>query len=278
MNKDRGWADLHVHTTASDGELTPAQVVEAAARAGLAAVGICDHDTVDGLEEGLAAGRRLGIEVVPGVELNCNADSATEVHVLGYYVDRRRPEFTRLLADLKAARSGRGEEMVRRLRAVGLPVTWERVREIAGAGSVGRPHVAQALLERGLVHSLQQAFDEYLEVGRPGYVPRFKLSPAETVRLVRRSGGAAVLAHPGLIGRDALIHELLPAGLQGLEVFHPDHDEAVQRRYLALCRELGLIVTGGSDYHGPRFGHPAPGVKRVALGAVEQLRRAAGGA
>lgn len=242
----------------------------------LAAVGISDHDTAGGLAGAIEAGRDLGIEVVPGVEINTDS-LGVEVHVLGYYFDRSDGDFLDLLRRLRDGRAARGEEMVRRLRRAGLDISWDRVLEIAGGGSVGRPHVARALEEAGYVASTSEAFDRWLVPGKRGYVERYKLSPADAVRAVRRAGGVPVLAHPGLVGRDEIIPDLVEAGLMGLEVYHPDHGAVAVRRYGRLAGEMGLIATGGSDFHGPGGSHPWKiGHCAVDYEAVEKLKRAAG--
>lgn len=253
--KPRIWADLHTHSTASDGQLTPDELVRAAARAGLKALAVTDHDTLDGLDEAEPAGRGEGIEIVPGVEINTDAIGA-EVHVLGYYLDRSDPDLNVLLGRLRDNRLRRGEEMVRRLRQIGFDISWDRVRELAQGGVIGRPHVAKTLEEAGCVRTVREAFERLLSPGCPGYVPHLKLKPGEAVREIRKAGGVAVLAHPGQLldrveGLAGLVGELIADGLQGLEVYHPDHDRDTSARLAALACSLGLLVTGGSDYHGP---------------------------
>lgn len=268
-------ADLHVHSTASDGLLTPTQVVEAAAHAGLAAVGLADHDTVEGLDEAIAAGERLGVEVVPAVEINTDF-GLVEVHILGYFFDRRYPKFLSQLEHLRQARVERGRKMVEKLRALGVPITIDRVLEISGSGSVGRPHVAQALVENGSVATTNDAFQQYLVRGAPAYVARTKLTPIDAVNIIMEAGGVAGIAHPAKSNRDRLIGDLVKYGLGALEVFHTDHVPDTAQHYLALARRHGLIPTGGSDAHGYNAeGVSTIGTVRVDISIVERLKEAA---
>ncbi|WP_018086437.1 PHP domain-containing protein [Desulfurispora thermophila] len=242
-------ADLHVHTSASDGTDSPQQVVARAAELGLRALAITDHDTVQGIEPALLAAREYGIEVIPGIELGTEI-SGREVHLLGYFINYRQEFFLEQLADFQQRRLTRVRKMTQRLNQLGFPVTMDRVLEIAGSGSVGRPHLARALLESGAVGSVEEAFEKWLGQDRPAYVPRFKYTPEEGVRLLRRAGGVPVFAHPALAGVDELIPRLVEEGLMGLEVYYPAHDANDVQRYLAFCRRYNLLATGGSDYHG----------------------------
>lgn len=241
--------DLHVHTTASDGTESPQEVVEKAKRLGLSALAITDHDTVKGIAPALEAGCRFGIAVLPGVELAAE-EGEREVHILGYLFDPHHPALARELARFEKARLERVEKMVKKLRAMGVPLELERVLELAGGGTVGRPHVARALVELGAVGSVAEAFARYLDRHRPAYVPRLKFAPEEAVLLIRRAGGVAVLAHPGLSQCRDIIPRLVSAGLRGLEVYHPEHPPDLVDYYREFCRRYGLVATGGSDYHG----------------------------
>lgn len=245
----KGQGDLHTHTIASDGQLKPRELVRLAKEKGLAALAITDHDTIDGLKEALDAGRDYQVEVIPGIELSTEWENR-DVHLLGYYIDFQKEELQRFLIKLQEARYRRGQEMVARLQRLGYDLTWEEVTRFVGGKAVGRLHVAQALVDKGLVPSIEIAFTELLERGRPAYVPRYKLSPGEAIELIRIWGGVAVLAHPGLIGCDGIIRELVERGLQGLEVYYPLHDAETTEHYFNLAQELGLLVTGGSDFHG----------------------------
>lgn len=244
-------ADLHTHTTASDGTLAPPALVRRAHAAGITTLAVTDHDTFAGLAEAGAEAARLGMTFVPGVELSTDA-TGQEVHILGYFCRTGEGPLVDLLGEMRAARGLRIEEIVSRLRNAGVPLALERVLAIAGDGAAGRAHVGRALVEAGCAASVSEAFERYLVPGRPGYVPRRKLHPADAVRVVVDAGGVAVLAHPGLIGGDGIIPELVAAGLRGIEAHYPAHEPVQVRDYLALADRLGLIATGGSDFHGAK--------------------------
>lgn len=242
-------ADLHIHTTASDGALTPAQVVEYAAEQQLAAIAITDHDTVEGVDEALAAGERLGVEVAPGVEISATHEEKTEVHILGYFIDHHYPPLVERLDVLRNARWERGKLMVEKLKAAGVPVEFDRVMELAAGGAVGRPHVARAICETGAASSLDSAFGRYLVEGCAGFVPRYKVTPSEAVSMVIEAGGVACCAHVAKLKRDELVVELIRQGLAAVEAYHPDHGSAASRFYKRFADARGLIATGGSDAH-----------------------------
>jgi 3',5'-nucleoside bisphosphate phosphatase len=257
----RRTADLHVHTTASDGTLSPEQVVHEAVQAGLAAIGIADHDAVEGISPALAAGRAAGLVVVPAIEVNTDYGE-DELHILGYYIDHQSDMLATHLERLRSERRERVKRMVERLNEVGAKLDLERVYEIAGSGSVGRPHVARALVEAGHVSSMNSAFGKYLVRGAPGYVPRYKLTPSEAIQIIRQAGGVAVLAHPGNSRHDEVIPQLIDAGLEGIEVYHSDHSALQRRHYARIAKNRGLVATGGSDFHGPNM------MKMVPIGHV----------
>lgn len=268
-------ADLHIHTTASDGKESPAEVVARAKSLGLKAIAITDHDTLEGVKPAFAAGRLHKIEVLPGVELG-SEHQGEEVHILGYLLELHNQAFLERLAFFRNTRVDRMERMVEKIQQFGFPVDMERVMTIAGSGSVGRPHLAAALVEVGAVETIAEAFEKYIGAGCPAYVPRHKLNPVEAVRLIRAAGGVPVLAHPGLNNASRLIGELIEAGLAGLEAYHPAHSREQASYYHRLAGEYGLIVTGGSDYHGP--GHKEGcrlGAETVPYSAVEELKKAA---
>ncbi|MGB9618980.1 MAG: PHP domain-containing protein [Armatimonadota bacterium] len=268
-------ADLHVHTTASDGALTPTQMVEAASAAGLAAVGIADHDTVDGIAEALEAGKRFGIEVVPAIEISAVEDH-TEVHILGYFVDHRHPGLVERMRVLKESRRERGRLMVERLNAIGVPVDFARVEEIAQGGAVGRPHVARAICEIDAASSIDAAFGKYLQVGAPAYVPRVKVTPVEAIRIVQEAEGVPCCAHVGKLKCDGLILDLMRHGLAAIEVYHPDHGAAATRFYERFAEQHGLLATGGSDAHCiPGTNSPWVGGVTVDYIVVDRLRSCA---
>lgn len=271
-----GLVDLHTHSSVSDGLLTPTELVGEAARRGLRVLALTDHETVAGLDEAESAARTAGIEFVPGVELNTDLDSR-EVHILGYFVDRDDPELLAALARLEALRVERIERMVRRLADIGKPLDLDRVRTLAGPGTIGRPHVARAMVERGYVSSVSEAFDRYLAGGRPGFVPRRRNDPEAAVELLRRNGAVPVLAHPLTTGAvEGILRRLTRVGLRGLEAYYGEYDDAVQRELRATADRWGLIATGGSDYHGEGFKHGRDlGGPSVPMEAVDRLREAA---
>ena len=251
--------DLHTHTTASDGLLSPEALVQLARDAGVTVLAVADHDTTAGVDPAIAAGRRLGVEVIPAVEINTDVEDA-EVHVLGYYVGHAQDWFQEFLGSLRDGRENRAERMVGKLNALGIPIEYARVRALA-EGAVGRPHVARALIEAGAVRSTEEAFQKYLGRGGPAYVERMKVTPEDAVRVIRRAGGIAVLAHPGWGVRDELIPPLVDAGLEGLEAYYPDHTPAMTDRFLELAARYHLLVTGGTDFHGGDV------ATRVAIGS-----------
>lgn len=253
--------DLHIHTSASDGTFDPAQAVAAAAQSGVEVLSITDHDTVDGIAPASAAGTRLGVTVVPGVEINTDY-GRTEAHILGYFIDPASTELNRLLQDVRRRRVERAREMLARLRGVGIHIEERRVRELAAGGSVGRPHVARALVEAGHVKTEAEAFARFIGRDRSAYVPRYRLTPEAAAGAIRAAGGVPVLAHPAKVGDDKLVTGLVTQGLAGLEAFHSDHSAARSRHYVALARQLRVLVTGGTDSHGPDSDRP------IAIGAV----------
>lgn len=243
--------DLHTHTTASDGTLTPRELVERAYGLGIRTLSVTDHDTLAGVPEAAAAAAARGMEFLPGIEITA-VHEGRDVHMLAYFLDPLPAGLAPFLERQRQDRTRRARAMSARLATLGAPIDMEEL--IVGAEAAGkavaRPTVARALLDAGHVTSLQQAFDRWLADGRPAYVPRSGASPAEVVRLVMRSGGAAVLAHPGLLRRDELIPELAEAGLAAIEAYHSDHDAGAQSRYLRLAEQYDLAVSGGSDFHG----------------------------
>jgi len=268
--------DLHAHSDRSDGTLTPSEVVRLAAERALDAVALTDHDTTDGLAEAEGAGREVGVEVVPGVEFSAEYEG-TSVHVLCYWPDASDPALVEELGRLRDSRLRRGELMVEKLRALGYPISFERVRAIAGGASIVRPHVAQAMVEAGVVATEKDAFDRFIGDGGPAGVPKHALDPVDAVGLIRRAGGACVLAHPGMWGDqtavpDELIERMAAAGMAGLEVDHPDQTPEQRVAYAALAERLALVPTGGSDCHGARYDPVRLGAALTAPDRFEALR------
>ncbi|OPZ74313.1 MAG: Error-prone DNA polymerase [Firmicutes bacterium ADurb.Bin456] len=267
-------ADLHIHTTYSDGTKSPEEIVSLAKSVGLAAIAITDHDTLEGVEPAIEAGRRQNLEVIPGIELSAECKSG-EIHILGYLIDLKQQEFLDKLSLFRQSRIDRMKKMIKKLRELGLEVQFNRVLEISGYGSLGRPHLAAALLETGAIKSTQEAFDRYIGEGKEAYVPRYKLNPDGAIKLIRDAGGVPVLAHPGMIESTPTPEELIVSGLAGLEAYHPAHSRELSAYYVRLARAKGLIITGGSDYHGP--GHPGRyglGSFTVPRGVLSDLKKA----
>ncbi len=250
-----GHVDLHLHTTASDGVMSPSEIVKYAKAKGLQAISITDHDTIGGLEEGLAEGRRIGFEVIPGIEISAE-HSPGSMHLLGYFMDIHHPRLKERLAHLQQARAERNPKMVEKLNHLGVDLTYEEVVRASGGGQVGRPHFAQVLVEKKYARNFQDAFERYLKKGAPAYVDKFRYSPREAIHFVNEAGGVVVLGHPNTLGLsgsnelDNLILSLLKEGLKGIEAFYPEHSSYEIVYYKALAERYGLVVTGGTDYHG----------------------------
>jgi len=301
-----GGVDLHTHTTASDGTYTPSELVAEASRRGVRVLAVTDHDSTEGLAEAMeAAARSRPLEILPGIEINCDVEGA-EIHVLGYCMDYEAPwfqDFCRAQREERRARVHRMAErlgllgmpidvervfalvqegsagrphvarvMVERLAALGMPLEVDEVFAIVKEGSAGRPHVAQVMVARGYVKTVREAFDKYLGSGKPGHVQRKKLTPEDAVRLIRKAGGVPVFAHPGLADRDALIPGLIAAGLMGIECYYTEHSAGQRAGYLQLCKDHDLVATGGSDFHGPKVRAASLGSPAVPMSAVDELR------
>lgn len=242
-------ADLHCHTTASDGLLTPTELVELAAELGLKGIGITDHDTIQGWKEAEAAGANHHIRILKGIELSTEWQGK-EVHILGYELDGSSNHLNGRLRHLRQAREQRMLEILARLEALGIYINIEEVQQFAKGESIGRPHIAQVLIERGYVRSMREGFDRYIGMGAPAYVPRCKLTPEEGIELVREAHGVAVLAHPGIYRVEEGIPAWVEVGLQGIEVLHSEHKPGDVKRYRAIAQRYHLLTTGGSDFHG----------------------------
>ncbi len=246
------FVDLHMHSLASDGGCSPAEVVQTARGAGLSAIALTDHDTLAGLPEALAAGERLGIRVIAGVELSAT-DGREEVHVLGLHLSRTDSlEFA--LADFRQRRLQRAEAMVARLNALGVPLSLEAVLAAAGGGAIGRPHLARAIVDGGWARDTREAFDRYLGNRRPAHVAKAKISVRDAIQLVHQAGGLAVWAHPGAAANRRRLEQMRGDGLDGVEVRHPGHTPEDIVRLKGLADYTGLVPSGGSDWHGAREG------------------------
>jgi predicted metal-dependent phosphoesterase TrpH len=261
----RNVIDLHAHTTFSDGSMTPTELVETATALGLTAVAVTDHDTVDGLPEALAAGERLGMRVVPGVELNLEHERVT-MDMLGYFLSGRpNEELKAELAELRLYRDERNTRILRRLAELGHPLDPDDLKAAAENGAVGRPHIGEALVRRGYASSITEAFERFLRRGAPAWVDRRRLSLGAAMRLLRASGGLPVLAHPGIIRTDAgglehIVRDAARLGMAGIECYYPLHDEATVAQCLALAKKYALVPTGGSDFHGSIKPHAHLGI------------------
>lgn len=245
--------DLHTHTTASDGTLTPEQLVERAVFLGFDAIAVTDHDTIDGVIPACERAKDTALTVIPGVEMG--AQYAGEMHILGLGIDVLEPAFLSALNSLREARKDRNRLMVEKLNSLGLPVSWTDLCEGREASVIGRAHIAHALIENGVVPNMAQAFEKYIGEGKQAYVKRMRLTPADTIGLIAKAGGLSVLAHPVQLGMDepslyALCKSLKGYGLSGIEAYHPMHSEAETAAYIRLAGRLDLMITGGSDFHG----------------------------
>ncbi len=270
-------ADLHLHTIASDGRLTPTELVQLAVRQGLKTIAVTDHDTTEGLAEAYEAAKNFpDLRIIPGIELSADVP-ADEVHVLGYFINPNDPELQTELTKFREGRVGRAKAMVEKLGGLGIHVEWERVQHFAGDGAVGRPHIALALVEAGYCNEPKDAFPEYLGRNGLAYVERVKLTPAEAVGMIHRAGGAAVLAHPAYMNdMEAGIANLAGIGLSGMEVHYAKYRDDTIRQLARLAREYDLIPCGGSDYHGlGNSDECLPGENGPPLDSVDRLEAAA---
>lgn len=246
--------DLHAHTTASDGSLSPTELVNHAVEIGLEALGVADHDTIDGLEEAERAAKQSGLELVAGLEISAEFQPGT-CHMLGLYIDRTNERLKQTLRFLQKARANRNPKIIGKLSDLGCPITMAEVEEIAGFGQIGRPHIAQALLNHGYVSTVQEAFDKYLKKGASAYVDKARLSLKDSVELIHDAGGFAILTHPITLDLPPsdlkeFVTELKTYGLDGIEVYYSDHTPEDVSYLLGLARELDLLISGGSDFHG----------------------------
>jgi hypothetical protein len=263
-------ADLHIHSNASDGRMTPGEIVKQARSAGLSAIALTDHDTVDGIQDAIRAAGSPGPEVIPGIELNTNLDGI-EIHILGYCLNLDA-DLAKTLAIRRLGRENRAKEILVKLEQLGIRIDYEHLKEVTGQAPMGRPHIAQALCEAGYAPSVEKAFEYYLGHGKPGYAPHKKTDPFMAIETVLKAGGIPVLAHPGLLKRDELIPQFVARGLMGIEVFYPFHTPADVARYERICLEQDLVMTGGSDYHGPGYDYPPLGSVTVPDEVVLRLK------
>ena len=264
--------DLHLHTTYSDGTLTPNELVQLALKNNLEIISITDHDCTDGVDEAILASLNKNLTVIPGIELNTDTEDG-EIHVLGYFIDYQNKDLQKLLIECRNSRVERARIMVERLNSLGINIQWTRVEELAGYGAIGRPHIANAMLEIKSIKTFQEAFEKY--IGRNGiaYIERFRLNVFEAVKTIQQYGGIPVLAHPGYIKNlDNLLPILIESGLKGLEVFYANYDTNTINKLKNIASKYGLIPCGGSDYHGIKtkteklpgtFGPPIESVNKL---------------
>jgi 3',5'-nucleoside bisphosphate phosphatase len=250
-----GYVDLHLHTTASDGVMSPSEIVRYAKAKGLQAIAITDHDTIEGLEEGLSEGKRIDFEVIPGIEVSAE-HSPGSMHLLGLFLDIHHPLLNERLEYLQKARAERNPRMVERLNRLGIQITYEEVLKASGGGQVGRPHFAQVLIEKKYVRTFQEAFDRFLKKGAPAYVDKLRFTTKEALHFINEAKGVAVLAHPNTLNMNGysefenLLLRLIEEGLKGIEVYYPEHSPLEVAQYKTLAERYRLLITGGTDYHG----------------------------
>ena len=267
------YADLHVHTSQSDGTYTPAQLVKESLKRGLGAIAIVDHDTVEAIPEAIAAALGTDLEIISGIELTAQYENQ-EIHLLGYFLDYRNKPLLEKLKSVQLNRIQRVHKIINNLAGMGVTLNAQTVFNISGKGTVGRMHIARALVEEGWVSSTSEAFRKYIGDKSPAYVLGFRLTPQEAIKLINDAGGLAVLAHPYMLHNDALITEFSSYGLQGIEVYYPEHSQAMVNFYLDLAKKLDLLVTGGSDFHGSVKPDIKLGMIKIPLELVERLRQA----
>lgn len=272
-SRDHELVDLHCHSTLSDGTLSVREMIETASRRKLSALAITDHDNIDAYDVGSKYARELGLDLVPGVEISSYEDSS-DVHILGYFFDPTNLVLNQTLDRVKRRRVLRAKAMVRKLNKLGMEIRLERVLSYVQGGTVGRPHIARALLEEEFVSSFQEAFEKWLSPGKPAYVDSEGLTPTQAVALIRNAGGVAVMAHPHHTNRDDLIPKLVEAGLAGIELHCWKMTQSASRRYQDIARKHGLVCTGGSDSHGEKPGIPGIGSVRVSRAVLDKLLEA----
>jgi 3',5'-nucleoside bisphosphate phosphatase len=267
------YADLHVHSSQSDGTYTPAQLVKESLARGLSAMAIVDHDTVGATPEAIAAARGTDLEIIPGIELTAQYENQ-EIHLLGYFLDYQDKLLLEKLKLVQLNRIQRVYKMINNLEALGVKLKPETVFDISGKGTVGRMHIARALVQDDWVGSISEAFRKYIGDKSPAYVLGFRLSPQEAIKMINDAKGLAVLAHPYMLHNDAWISEFASYGLAGLEVYYPEHSQSMVNFYLDLAKQMNLLVTGGSDFHGSAKPDIKLGMIKIPLELVEKLRQA----
>jgi len=276
--------DLHSHTYFSDGTLSPEKLVQRARQVRLSALAITDHDITDGIEPAMAEGNKCGVEIVPGIELSSQFEAKdqdaknSEIHILGYFLDWKNAELQRILRQFRSDRENRARDTITKLSAIGLPMDFKDIQETTKGASIGRPHIARAMMNAGYVSSYDEAFTHYLTEGRPGFVPKPYFSTGEAIDLIHRTGGVASIAHPIFGGprNSKGWKRLVDQGLDAIEAYHSQHSAATARNYAGIAQEYGLLITGGSDYHTDGHGPRAKlGRRRIAYTYLEKLKEKA---
>lgn len=267
--------DLHIHTTFSDGSATVTEVLEEASLKHLKAISITDHDCTDAYPQAIELGSKLGIKVIPGVELSSEIEG-NDIHILGYYINPNDRHFSRKLKEMKDARFLRAKKMVKNLNKQGVDLRFDTVLSIAGVGAIGRPHIAAAMMKEELVYSFREAFDKFIGYGLPAYVEKLKMHPKEVFDLIKSAGGVPVLAHPGVTQVDERIPEFIRDGLEGIEVYHTEHPASLERYYSRIVRKNHLAFTGGSDFHNHNHNKSEIGIPLVPYSAVTSLNEFCG--
>ncbi|MGH7491115.1 MAG: PHP domain-containing protein [bacterium] len=274
MMIDAGRVDLHTHTLQSDGQHSPESLVTLAKSKKLVAIGITDHDEVGALDRARVKGEELDVAIIPGVELS-TIHGGFDVHILGYFIDHHYPRLLSVLEYLRAERVARTHRILEKLEQLGMTLSFDAVLRQAGAGCLGRPHIAEAMVQAGFVRFYQEAFDIFLAEGRPAFEPKTKILPGEAVGIIHEAGGIASLAHPGQNLTLEVVLDVVKAGIEAIEIIHPKHTATQRRCFEKIASEFGLLRTGGSDFHGGRKGEEKFGQYTVSMEQVELLRKSA---
>jgi len=246
------FVDLHLHTTYSDGSFTPEELILKAKKLNYSAIAVTDHDTVAGLEEAIQLGKKYDLETVPGIEFNTSYKN-NDIHILGYYINKKSKKLLSLLNKIKKERKERIEKMIKLLdKEYNFKITMQEIKNISSNNIIGRGHIARLLTEKNYVDTWEEVFDKYIGRGKPGYVDRNKISPFEAIDIIKQANGIPVIAHPGLIGNQQIIDQLINYGVTGIEVFYPEHNKRMTDKYKNIADKNELLITGGSDCHGPK--------------------------
>lgn len=277
------YIDLHTHSLKSDGSMTPTEVVEEAKRAGLAAIALTDHDSVDGVREAVEAGERLGVEVIPAIEFSVMSE--TETHILGYFIDIENPDLKEMLKEVVDLRIERNHVTCQRLNELGFDITLEEVRALAPNNFVGRAHFARVMMDKGYISSVKEGFEKYMSVGKYAYCEKQRLSARDAIELITKCGGISFVAHPHLtkLPDDKLkefLKELKSFGLCGLEGYYTDYTPEMQEKYQSMAKELGLMISGGTDFHAKMKPHISIGTgtgnMKIPYSVIENMKKKSG--